>query len=251
MALAISTPIALWNLVTGAGGNDDPTGVSATITPDVDGVIAVGVSCDSATGSNPTIAVSDSVDGTTGWVAGPYRCDSEGSEGAVQLFTKKFTDATPRTITVNVTNMGVISANRDSGRAWAAKITGQDLTTWVGAVAENSTTTTNNWTPAGPTTTRANSIILVAVSEWEALGAMASSDLTETGFHIASVLSGLFGYKSVASAGATTINLDAGSTGNPRTNFVAMEILEASGGGGGSELLPKLVAHGVFIGSAA
>ena len=243
MALAIdaSSP-AIWALTTGAA-NDDPTGASASFTPPNDSLLVVCIACDTAGGTTPTTTVSGG-----GWTytSRGLRGDAEGTGGYVEIYTAPVTTGASMTITATVNNMGLSGTSQQRGRAICYVVTGQGASP-IGAAAENSASNTN-WTPAGPTTTAANSMVFAAAEDWNASGSPTSSDLTETAFSFnvsggttSPVLSGLFGYKTVASAGATTLNFDAAGTGD--WNMVALEIKEAGGGGGGA--VPMLTLLGV------
>lgn len=224
MALAIDgTSPVRFNLTHGAP-DDDPTGTSASFTPPNNCLLVVAVGCDTAAGSSPTITYSG---GGWTWTERVYRGDAEGTAGVVSLATAPVTTGASMTVTITVNNMGVSHTSDISGSAKVWVVTGQNASP-IGASAENSATT-NNWTPAGPTTTAANSIVFGAGGDWNALGSPTSSDLTEDAF-TNSYYSGLHGYKTVASAGATTINYDAAGASAADWNMVALEIKEATAG---------------------
>lgn len=226
MALAIdATSPARFNLAHGTP-NDDPTGTSASFTPPDGSLIVVSVGCDTAAGNSPTISYSG---GSLTWTERVYRGDAEGTAGVVSIATAPVVTGASMTVTITVNNMGVSRTSDVAGSVKAWVVTGQNASP-IGASAENSSIT-NNWTPAGPTTTAANSLVFGSGGDWNALGSPTSSDLTEDAF-TNSYYSGLHGYKSVASAGATTINYDAAGAGAADWNMVSLEIKEASAGGG-------------------
>jgi hypothetical protein len=221
MALAIdaSSP-ARFNLAHGTP-NDDPTGTSATFNPPAGSLLVLSVACDTAAGNSPSITYSG---GGLTYAERVYRGDAEGTAGVISLCTAPVPVGGSQTVTIVVNNMGV-SRNSDvagSCKVWV--VTGQDASP-IGASAENSSTT-DDWTPAGPTTGAANSLVFGTGGDWNAAGAPTSSDLTEDAF-TNSYYSGLHGYKLVASAGDTTINFNA--AGAPDWNMVSLEIKEASG----------------------
>lgn len=238
MAIAIdaSSP-ARFDLVHGTP-SDDPTGTSASFTPPTGSLLVVSVSSDTAAGNSPTISYSG---GGWAYTERVYRGDAEGTAGVVSLATAPVTTGASMTVTVTVNNMGVSRNTAISGSVKVWVVTGQDASP-IGATAENSATT-NNWTPAGPTTTAANSIVFGSGGDWNALGSPTSSDLTEDAFTNA-YYSGLHGYKSVASAGATTINYDAAGASVADWNMVALEIKEAAAGGGAVSHLFQLMGMG-------
>lgn len=146
--------------------------------------------------------------------------DAGGQGGAAQISTAPVVTSQPYTVT---------ATNSESAHV-ALKVfvlTGQAGSP-IGSSGEGSSTT-NNTTPTVITAvTGATSLIIVSATDWQALGAMASTDLTETGWHIASQISGLVGYETGPASGAVTSNLDAGSTGTPAINWVALEVLGAT-----------------------
>lgn len=227
MALAVDSSVTAWAL-TNQASDLSTDGTSGAFVP-ADGSLLVVISaCDTNAGSTPTLNVSG---GGLTWTTRVSRGDSEGTAGSVGIATAPVVTGASMTVTVDWTGTGQ-GTNQIRGRAKVYIVTGQDASP-IGSTGENSSTT-NNWTPSGfVTTTAANSYVFAGASEWNALGAPeGSSDLTEENWHIASVLSGLWGYKVVASAGSTSINFNAAGTSAADWNAVALEIKEAAGGGG-------------------
>lgn len=217
------TPVTTWSL--SDAGTGDFAGTSGAFVPANNSVLVVEFLVDTGAGTTPTnITISG---GGLTWTPQVARGDSEGTAGFVAIYTAPVTTGESMTVSVTVLDVGVTGGTR--GRAKCYIVDDPHATTPIGNVGENSSTT-NNWTPTGfITTTAANSYVFVAASEWNALGAATSSDLDEEGQHLSGIISGLFGFKTVASAGATSVNLDAAGSSAADWNAVGLEILVAAG----------------------
>lgn len=234
------------NLVTPAsGGLDSPTGTISSYTPAVGSILLLRIACDSAAGVSPTITLGGTDPET--WTQRVYRSDGEGTAGTVAIYTCTVGTSGARTTTVTVNDVYNNAFVANSKHLGFAEISEKDdpHASPIGNVAEGSSTT-NNITPTGPTTANPNADVFAVATDWNALGAATSSDLTETGFHIAGVISGLYGHKSVASAGATSINFDAAGTGAADWNWVAIAI-ETAGGSSPQELSPGAIASSAAV----
>jgi hypothetical protein len=233
MALAIDASSPVRFNMADPGIGDDPSGTSASFTPPSGSLLVVSAVVDTGAGVTPSATCSG---GGLTFTEDMSRGDSEGTAGICKQWTAPVPTGASMTVTVAFSNVGVIHGAATvcgSGKVWVE--TGQDASP-KGATAENSSTT-NNWSPAGPTTTAANSHVFATGSEWNALGSPVSSDLTEDAFSN-SFISGLHGYKLVASAGATTLNFDASGSSAADWNMISQEIKEAAGGGGAAFLVP-------------
>jgi hypothetical protein len=238
MALAIdaSTPIR-W---TGTPAqNVDITSASFTAPSGALLVMCVGGDTSSG-GVTNTLSASDS--GGLTWTSRGKRDGNENppNGGISEIFTAVTVSAVARTASVRRTTTGG-GTNRLSAKLYV--VTGQDASP-IGNAAEGGSTT-NNLTATGPTTTAANSYVFYAATEWNQLGSPTSSDLTEDAFDHASQVSGLSGYEAVATAGATTANLDAGGTGAAAWGFIGLEIKEGAGGGGSRPKFLGLMGCGI------
>lgn len=227
------TAITKWILNAGSGGGSSPTGTSGSFTPADNSLIVLLIFCDTGAGTTPGATISG---GGLTWTQRVVRGDSEGTAGIVFIYTAPVTTGSSMTVQVTVNSIG--ATNNDRGYAKAYVVDNPDPSP-IGNVAENSSTT-NNLTASGLTTTQANSYVFYVGEDWNALGSPTSSDLTNDPAHIASTISGIFGYKSAVSAGAVTANLDAAGAGAADWNWGALEVKTAAGGGGGA------IPRGVF-----
>lgn len=219
MALAVdSSSPARWS---GApADNVDIT--SAAFTPPTNALIVVCVATNSL-GQATVASVSDSQSKT--WVEHARRNLADGNEGHASIWSADGFANSSMTISVRRTNG---SGDPDTNGIWvkAYVITGEHSTPFVQA-SENSSGT-NNLTASLFTSTHANSFAFVSASEWNALGAPTSSDLTIDAFHQAGFMSGVSGFKDLGTTGAETANLNAGGSGTAAWNWVAIEVREAT-----------------------
>jgi hypothetical protein len=117
-------------------------------------------------------------------------------------------------------------------KAWATlyEVTGQHASP-IGTTGGAANVGTNNLN-AAVTTTVNNSATFIVDNEYQELGAMVSSNLTSFtplngGSGYAGWTDGISGYRVVATAGATTINLDAGGSGTAWHTYSYCEIKPA------------------------
>jgi hypothetical protein len=128
-----------------------------------------------------------------------------------------------------------LSAGTDRMSAKLLVLTGQAASPFGNVLTGSSTT--NNLTTAALTTT-VGSFVGWSGCEWNALaGSPASTDLTLDSIVYTSQIGVASGYKT-ATTTSTTANLDAGGSAAAAWNWVALEILAASGGGAAASLPP-------------
>lgn len=228
MAIAVdaSSPARV-NLVSGGGGNDDPTGTTASFSPPSGAILLCSMFTDTNAGTTPTSNVTSS--SSESWTKINERGASEGTGGYVTFWITAAIGTSARTVTGSITNMGVsrISADDGSMKVWVLT---DALFTW-GAIGENSSTTNNYTASAILTGVLSTSLVFGCGEDWNALGSPTSSDLTinamTNGF-----ISGLHGYKAAGGGGSISMNFDASGSSAADWNVCAVEIQQASGGGG-------------------
>lgn len=200
---------------------------SASFTPPANSLMMCAISTNSNAQAT-LVSVSDSEGGT--WQEEVRRNLTEaGLEGHASIW-RRTTAVTTTSMTVSVRRTndsgGTGAFDRVSAKVYV--ITGQHAAP-IPTTGEGSSTT-NNLTASIFTSAHANSLALVAATDWNANGTPTSSDLTLDTFNHAGVLSGLSGYKSLGTAGAETANLDAAGTAAAEWNWCAVEIREAVSG---------------------
>lgn len=230
MAIAIdaSTPARV-NLSHPGGGSDDPSGTTASFSPPAGARMLASIACDTNTGVTPTFTVTDSAGESWSFINSRVASDSGATSGCVAHYIAPATLGTSRTVTVTVNNMGVTRSTTTSGSFKLWVIT-DALFTW-GAVGEASSTT-NAYTATNILTgVLSTSLVFGTGGDWNALGSPTSSDLTEDAF-TNSFYSGLHGYKAAGAGGNISMNFDASGASAADWNVCAVEIQQASGGGG-------------------
>jgi len=246
MAIArdASSP-ATFNVSTAGAGGDDPTGTSASFTPPLGAVITVAFAVDTNSGTTPTSTCSNSgfvVNSGGGWTQKELRGDAEGSGGYVVVFTGVVTASAAGTVTVQANNTGVPRISQVYGSAYVDVWTGAD-TNQTGAADNEGSFTTNTFTSTALTTTRAGSQVVVIYGDWNASGTPTTGQ-QGTGF-TGSFYSGIRTYQTnpVASAGNVAGAFDGPGTGAVDVNWVAVEVLAPSGGGGGTSILRQMMNY--------
>jgi hypothetical protein len=240
-------------LGTAGGGGDDPTGTSASFTPPLNSWVTIAIACDTATGNSPTLTVSNTgftVNSGAAWTQSVYRADAEGTGGVVAIYRGLVTTSAAGTISVTVNNMGTSRISQNSGQFYVDVWTGAHATQTTAAVGEGSFTT-NTFTSTLLTTTATNSQVVSVYGDWNATGAAApTTTQTGTGFQVHNgannYYTGIRVYQTsvVASASAVAGAFDASGTGGTDSNWAALELLDAGGGGGTSILRQMMNYHG-------
>lgn len=242
--MAIAVDDTTYSRTTGTPGDNVDITTAASGTPAVDSLAVVCVSSDTDDVSSATsLQVSDSVDGNTGWSELIHRddTDSGGTGGCSAIWTKQFSSAASRTISLRRTT-GNGGTNRLSFKAYI--VTSEDTSDFLGASGEGSSTT-NNLTASIFTSEAANSYAFVAATDYNQRGSPTSTDLTEDSADYAGAISVTSGYKDVGTAGAETANLDAGGSSAAAWTWVAIEVKAATGGGGVAAIPKFLTLLGV------
>ena len=210
--------------VTGTG----TTVVTASFTP-LDNCILVVCGFCNGEGAE-VLAITDSVDGATGWTTRVIRNSTEAGQdnGVAVIATKEFTTGhAARTVTM--TRSGGTGANHKGMKVY--QITDYDTSDPVDVVGENDTTT-NDLTTTVFTATKAGRAY-AAYGDWNASGAPATSDETgEYTYHSAGNYSGMVHKKSAGhAAGAVSMNFNGGGTAGVAAVWVAIAIADAAAGG--------------------
>jgi len=197
---------------------------TAAFNPPNNSLLVACVMSNSNTGQNITITMSNNGSAVT-WTNQVERDLGDG--GAVRGHASIWT--TP--LTTGRTGMTVTATSNTGSGGIGMKvfvITGHDTSSPIGAVGEGSSTT-NNITPNALTTTVNAVRVLGCAGDWNDLGLPTTTD---TGYAFnASGYDGIAVHKAAdtASAGTTvTLNFDAGGTGAPEWNWVAVEVKSAS-----------------------
>lgn len=224
MALAVdaSTPVIA------SVGSGVFSVTTASFTPPVDSLLVAVCFSDNATGSSndPAPTVTNSGTAFT-WTLGPARNPSEDNGGSCKIYTAKVTVSQAMTVTYATGGSG------GTGHACKLKVevvTGQDLTSPIGATGEGSSAT-NNITPTVYTSTVDLSLAIGGAVDWSANGVPTSTDV-EDGAHTANQISAVACYKAsttTPSGSAVTLNFDAAGAAAADWNWVAVEIKPAAG----------------------
>lgn len=240
MTLAIdsSSPIR-W---TGTPANNvDIT--SASFTPPAGALLVVCASFNETSATPVEGSVSDSQSLT--WTLQGRRNDGDagGLNGGAEIWTAIVSTSTSMTVSVRRTTDAGGTGGTRRVSAVCYVVTGQHATP-VPTVGEGSSTT-NNLTASIFTSAFADSLAIVAGTEWNVPtdGVPVSSDLTEDGANYAGNLSVLAGHKTLGAAGAQTANLDAAGTGACEWNWVAIEVRDAG--------LPTITVDVTLVSAAA
>jgi hypothetical protein len=244
---------ATYTMATAGGGGDDPTGTSASFTPPVGAVITVGILADTAAGTVPTPSISNTgfvVNSGAGW-GSPIeaRGDNEGTGGYVAVYRGVVTSSAAGTITTTATNTGVPRISSVYGSCYVDVWTDGDADQST-AVNNEGSFTTNTFTSTALTTSRAGSQVVIYYGDWNATGTPTTPQ-QGTGF-TGSFYSGIRTYQtSVAGAAGSNIAgaFDGPGTGAVDVNWVALEILAASGGAatGRSRLIGGKLVGGILV----
>lgn len=202
-------------LVTGAG----PGLTTAPFTPPERVLLVATVALNSPAATNAIAAMTDST-GLTWTVHGTRNSvDSGGQPGAAQIATA----VAPSSVSMTVTATNSYSAGNNHVAMRVFLVSGQSGTPTAG-VAEGSAVT-NTLSAASGTPPAHGGLWFIATSEWNALGAPTSTNLTLSTYNITSQISGAFGYRYMGSA-AVTGSIDAPGTGAAAWNWVGLHVLE-------------------------
>lgn len=230
---------ARWDLAHPGGGSTNPAGSSASFTPPVDSVIVVCVTCDTLSGTTPTLSVSNTGFTVDSWVTHVERGDSEGTGGYAAIASAVVTASAAGTVSVTVNNIGVSRISVTSGYAWADVWTGADTSAGRMDKTGEGSSTSQDITPTVFTLDNAARAIGVA-EDWNAAAAPTSSD--EEDAIQGTYVTGIRAYKaSDSAAGAVTINFN--GTGAARDwNWCAVGLKAA---GSGPAYVPRSMLLGV------
>lgn len=224
MALSVDSSVGR---IAGTPADNADLSPTSSFTAPAGSTLILCVSMDTDDVSSATsLSVSDSVDGTTGWVEKRHIDDTDSGSmgGGTSIWRKDISSSVSRTVTVRRTT-GNGGTNRLSAKLYI--VTNQDATD---GTSGEGTSATNNATVALFTSTGANSYSFVAATDYNQRGTPVSSDLTEEGADYAGAISVMSGYKDNGSTGSETANLDAGGTSAAAWTWCAYEVLAASVG---------------------
>lgn len=226
MALAIdaSTPVIA------SVGSGVFTVATASFTPPIDALLVAACFSDNGTGTSndPAPTVTNSGTAFT-WALGPARNPSEDTGGSAKIYTAKVTVSQAMTVTY------ATGGSASTGHACKLKVyvvTGQDLTSPIGAVGEGSSVV-NSITPTVYTSTVDLSLAIGCAVDWAANGVPTSTDI-EDGAHTAGNISAVACYKAsttTPSGSAVTLDFDAAGAAAADWNWVALEIKPAAAAG--------------------
>ncbi|MBO0884002.1 MAG: hypothetical protein J2P17_27450 [Mycobacterium sp.] len=188
--------------------------------PPANSLILVAVGCNSASGSTRTVTISNNSTALTWQQIGIRNAaDSGGLDGFAGLWCAPLLTAR--------TGMTVTATPNNSTSSTCAiepyVLTGVDLTTPVGSVAEGSFTAS---TTAGTLVSqKASSLGIIVVNQWSySTGIPTSSSTTNKTYDAGSHICGFAGYKTLGAAGSNgTFSLSGGGT----CDWVAAEIRPA------------------------
>lgn len=223
MALAIdaSTPVRV-NTATA-------TATTATFTPPAGSLLVAATSMNTSSSGSGTVSIANTGSALT-WTLQKLANKSNGGQpGAATIHTAS---AASGAITVTATTTNNLAGTLITSLK-VYVLTGAATTNPVGG-SNSGGSTTNNLTTTAFTSTGTASLAVFAATEWNALGAASSSDLTaDVVVASGDSIDGLSGYKTIAASGSSvTANLDAAGTGAAAWSWCGVEILAAAGSAG-------------------
>lgn len=236
MAIAVdgSSPLRFtgtWNVTSGGAIT------SALFTAPSDAFLVLCAGYDTSDSATPGATSANDTGGLT-WTKRPERLGTETTAGGGSvIFTARTTSAASRTVSFAGASgaFGGWGTGRASAKLYV--LTGVDVNgTPVDTVTASNEGTGSTQTNQALTalTPSATGLHIAATAEWQAKGAISSSDLTVDHGEYAGVLDVADGYKTCTVGVSSTAHFTAAGAG-PQWKWVQIIVLEAAGGGGGGK----------------